>query len=532
MTKTKTTILLVTLLLLSLMAGSITLTPASAQSSKPKLRLIERGQYWDRYYDPSRNVYILHIYADAQYVKDPYTGSWVPYIWEHCQASEPCLYRVWIPHASFDVNKNGTITVYDVNRTQAIFLERFMIHYTRETRLGLKIPVHEMAIDFHHEIEEHGNETLIKLTYTYPSGTLTVEINLHKGAHYAKILHFKPINPNLRYSIILERKLSKTDLKLKIRDRLISLRNILTEETLSGNLASLDLRDGKKLMAKDVFPRPELLKSVRLLLGRIRYRFGEFRGEAKFRDPTTTISPPTDDSHVYKNNPDNNYGSSSTLFIDDSDLIMRIYIRFDLSSIPSNAQIIYAKLSIYRSDTGSNPTGKTVKIYRVTEDWNESDITWNNQPNSVSVETDSATIPSGQTWLEFNVTGDVQGFINGSYDNYGWVIKCSDCPNDSEAWFRSKEYSEADYHPKLEIIYGSIETVTTTQTINNTVTETVTTTVANTTYYTTIYETISPTYGNQTVNYYTDLANQLMPLVMVIGVICTMLSLLLSATKR
>ena len=242
---------------------------------------------------------------------------------------------------------------------------------------------------------------------------------------------------------------------------------------------------------------------------------------------------PSADSYVNEGMADSNFGSDDTIYLGKTSDGKNdyLYIRFDLSSIPSNAQIIYAKLSIYRSDTGSNPTGKTVKIYRVTEDWNESDITWNNQPNSVSVETDSATIPSGQTWLEFNVTGDVQGFVNGSYDNYGWVIKCSDCPDDSEAWFRSKEYSEADYHPKLEIIYGSIETVTTTQTINNTVTETVTTTVANTTYYTTVYETVSPTYGNQTVNYYTDLANQLMPLVMVIGVICTMLSLLLSATK-
>ena len=161
-----------------------------------------------------------------------------------------------------------------------------------------------------------------------------------------------------------------------------------------------------------------------------------------------------------------------------------------------------------------------------------------------------------------DVTGDVEGFVNGSFSNYGWVIKCVDCSAVVKN-FASREYSDASKRPKLVVEYvepntvtttvtqtitetqtvtetttvanttiteTQTETITTTQTINNTVYSTVTTTVANTTYYTTIYETISPAYGNETANYYTDLANQLVPLVMVIGVICSLLGLLLSAT--
>jgi len=93
-----------------------------------------------------------------------------------------------------------------------------------------------------------------------------------------------------------------------------------------------------------------------------------------------------------------------------------------------------------------------------------------------------------------------------------------------------------------ETVYTT-QTETATQTITETVTNTATTTISQTTtewatetitvtttLTPTVTETVTPSYGNQTANYYTDLANQLVPLVMVIGVICSLLGLLLSAT--
>ena len=260
---------------------------------------------------------------------------------------------------------------------------------------------------------------------------------------------------------------------------------------------------------------------------------------------TTTSLEPVADSYVNDDEPDSNYGSDDKLYLGWNSGWGKYYpyIKFDLSSIPEGATIISAKLKLYVVYTCGSIAGRTAKIYRVTEDWSESSITWNNKPGNADTETNSTEIPSVHNWIEFDVTADVQGFVDNDYANYGWVINCSDCEADDYLYFASREYSENDKHPILEIEYTTsntvtqtvtvTETVTTTQTINNTIYSTVTTTVASTTYYTTIYETISPAYdyGNETVNYYTDLANQLMPLVMVIGVICTMLSLLLSATK-
>ncbi|RLI40209.1 hypothetical protein DRO64_09375 [Candidatus Bathyarchaeota archaeon] len=283
---------------------------------------------------------------------------------------------------------------------------------------------------------------------------------------------------------------------------------------------------------------------------------------------TTTVTiTPSDDAFVMTYHPNDNYGSEDTLNVDPRSSYLTIsYIKFNLSDIPDGAVIVSAKLKLHDSASCSDVE---IKVYRVDGgDWDESTITWNNKP-TYDEGIAYASFTSGDPgWYEIDVTDLVEGWVNGSYNNYGLVLKpvsgsCCD-------QFRSKEHPNGN-HPQLIVEYvepntvtttvtqtitetqtqtvtetttianttiteTQTETITTTQTINNTVYSTVTTTLANTTvtttYYTTIYETTSPTYGNQTVNYYTDLANQLVPLVMVIGVICTMLSLLLSATKR
>jgi len=142
---------------------------------------------------------------------------------------------------------------------------------------------------------------------------------------------------------------------------------------------------------------------------------------------TTTISPPTDDSYIRENYPNNNYGSDSALYLRDRDgYTYRIYIRFDLSSIPSGATINTAKLRLYYydySDLYDDPAGKQVDVHRVTGgSWSEDTITWNNAPAYDSTATSSTNMPSSFGWVEWDVTDDVQDMVNGTVDNYGWCI--------------------------------------------------------------------------------------------------------------
>ncbi|RLG81320.1 MAG: hypothetical protein DRO09_02110, partial [Thermoprotei archaeon] len=173
-------------------------------------------------------------------------------------------------------------------------------------------------------------------------------------------------------------------------------------------------------------------------------------------DPSTTISPPTDDSYVSEYSPDDNYGSNNELSIQDRDGVTnRVFIRFDLSSLPSEATILLANVRLYYySYYQDNPSGKQTDIHRVLESWDESTITWNNQPSYASVATSSTDMPSSYGWVEWNVTDDVQGMVDGTYDNYGWCIKFHTeglSSGYSQALFYSKEYD--GYDPELYVEY-------------------------------------------------------------------------------
>ena len=280
----------------------------------------------------------------------------------------------------------------------------------------------------------------------------------------------------------------------------------------------------------------------------------------------TVTYNPVDDALADYNNPDTNYGSDTILTISGS-VYSGIYLKFDLSDFTLPVErIVSVKLRIYNpTDNAAN----TVKACGVADDsWQEETLTYNNKPGRSSSCSDPVDAQANN-WMELNITAFFSEFVSSSDKSFSIVVALGS--GISEVSVATKEYAESQYWPELVIEYEPY-TETTTQTITETVTETVTDTLTTTvteTYYndtitttTTTYQTMTNiitetatttitqtewanqtvttiitmtptvTLGNQTINYYTDLANQLIPLVMVIGVICTMLSLLLSATKR
>ncbi|RLI40010.1 hypothetical protein DRO64_09695 [Candidatus Bathyarchaeota archaeon] len=235
-------------------------------------------------------------------------------------------------------------------------------------------------------------------------------------------------------------------------------------------------------------------------------------------------------------------------------------IKFDLTDFDvSPDKVVSAVLRVYVVDRLTS-NSLDIKAYTLDDNWDESTTS---PPSAGSFIGSSSRFDCVNCWQEFAITEYVKEQLNGD-KIVSVMLKTTVNTNDAYK-IALRGYSDPSLIPQLVICYESSttsqtvtetvtetqtvtetttvanttitetqtvsETITTTQTINNTVTETVTTTIASTTYYTTIYETISPAYGNETTNYYVDLTNQLMPLIMVIGVICTMLSLLLSATK-
>ncbi len=178
---------------------------------------------------------------------------------------------------------------------------------------------------------------------------------------------------------------------------------------------------------------------------------------------------PTDDARIKMSKPDTNYGSNSNLWIRnrygspyhpdhwESDALLK----FDLSNLPPDANINSATLNMYYYYwKDNNPTGRELTAYKIIEDWDEMTVTFNNQPSTAPELSASSTVPADYGWMSWDVSEDVQDYVNGQTENYGWKIM------DEEYWgqynipriyFYTKEWETAEFIPFLEISYSGEE---------------------------------------------------------------------------
>ncbi|MCP4180212.1 MAG: DNRLRE domain-containing protein [bacterium] len=134
----------------------------------------------------------------------------------------------------------------------------------------------------------------------------------------------------------------------------------------------------------------------------------------------------------------------------------RVLIEFDFSDIPAETQIDSASLSLFwvSSDNLTGQTGENAfSIYKITESWQESSVTWNNQPTTSNV--DIINIPKSkseeQSYLNIDVTGLVQDMINNPSDNHGFMLKLDEEFPYKLVIFGSSNYSDASKRPKLVV---------------------------------------------------------------------------------
>jgi hypothetical protein len=113
------------------------------------------------------------------------------------------------------------------------------------------------------------------------------------------------------------------------------------------------------------------------------------------------------------------------------------HIKFSVSGITGTVQS--AVLRVYATSvTKDGPT-----VYVTTNDWTETDITWNTQPALISSGMDYAGMVRNKTWVEYNVTVQITG--NGSYS---FVL----LPNGTDGVsFSAREGSQS---PELVIIFS------------------------------------------------------------------------------
>jgi hypothetical protein len=176
-------------------------------------------------------------------------------------------------------------------------------------------------------------------------------------------------------------------------------------------------------------------------------------------DPTVTIQPDGavgQDATVVSSSPTSNYATSTSIQVGLDDRY-RTFFKFDLSSIPSGVYVTSANLELNHVNYLTSMSNIDTQCFLVTGTWDESTITWDNQPNhNTSVSSSilsfyTGSFPSKRIW---DVTNIAREWINTGVNN-GLMLKQINDLN-TGASFDSSEIGGASpqNRPKLTITYN------------------------------------------------------------------------------
>jgi hypothetical protein len=168
------------------------------------------------------------------------------------------------------------------------------------------------------------------------------------------------------------------------------------------------------------------------------------------------------DSEVYSNLGNSHYSSESlrgaTWTFGGNEGTIRGFLEFDLSDLPPNAIIQDAYLSLYSPDEPDPQFHSGVNnstLRRVTEEWHENTVTYNNQPSTTA---ENQIFLSGSTseyqdYININVTEMVKDMHVDPSNSYGFMLSLETEEPLSRLGFVQGEYHDVMKHPKLEICY-------------------------------------------------------------------------------
>ncbi|MFH1364988.1 MAG: DNRLRE domain-containing protein [archaeon] len=163
-----------------------------------------------------------------------------------------------------------------------------------------------------------------------------------------------------------------------------------------------------------------------------------------------------------------NYATSSILRIGKTiaPIEFKSFLNFNLSDIPPGDTILNATLQVYVENSyGSG--NRTIKIYRVTENWTEDGATWTKRTaenywfsqggeydTNNLIDSKVFTNQSG-VYYNFTLTYLVGSWMNGSYNNYGFVLVATiaTAENGNYTEISSSDSITESYRPILFIVH-------------------------------------------------------------------------------
>lgn len=190
------------------------------------------------------------------------------------------------------------------------------------------------------------------------------------------------------------------------------------------------------------------------------------------------------DNVIYQDNTSNSNGAGDYIFAgrNGGGSARRSLLRFDLSAIPENAVIEQASISLFLSQTSSPDFD--VSLHRLLSDWGEStsdgvggegggapaepgDATWDQNffPDSnwmtaggdfLAMASASETVGGigSYSWTSSLLADDIQGWLDGDFDNFGWALIGDESTFPTTKRFNSRTNSTGN--PSLTIQFSVI----------------------------------------------------------------------------
>lgn len=168
------------------------------------------------------------------------------------------------------------------------------------------------------------------------------------------------------------------------------------------------------------------------------------------RETGSVTLEPRADAFVSSAQPGTNFGGRSILYVGDRGDYgaTRSVLYFDLDELDKNQVVQDGELRLYMREAG--PPGdpeRDIPLYRITEDWDEDDVTWNHFPDYDNDRLETITIGTSRGWYSWDVGELVRNWYRDEWDNRGIYVQGYEAGGS----YRGFDSREGDNDPELEL---------------------------------------------------------------------------------
>lgn len=132
----------------------------------------------------------------------------------------------------------------------------------------------------------------------------------------------------------------------------------------------------------------------------------------------------------------------------------RAFLYFDLCLMPQNIIIESARLKMFRANPKGNDTKTNLNPYIINSDWNQFDLTWNNQPDFNS-SIFGKQIDSLKDYLDcWDVSNIVKQWFLDKSSNSGLILLSPEINEGSFRRYYSTNSNNSEFYPALHIKFS------------------------------------------------------------------------------